>query len=149
MIRSIQKSFTNLVKKPYTCGYPHTPVAKPKNYRGLIEFNSEHCTWCDRCENVCPPNAIIFKQFEDGHKVYNYNPYLCIYCGDCIRACHKSGEALWQSTEKAPPTTYKNEPNDSWTLWKKESYTGRANYKAKKAEAKLNKLKDTKSSSKP
>jgi len=132
MIKTIKKSFTNLVKKPYTCNYPATLVIKPKNYRGLIEHNAEHCIWCDKCEKICPPKAIIFKQFEDGHKVYNYNPYLCIYCGDCVRVCPKAGDALWQSEAKALPSTCKDAPNDNWFIWEKESKESRENYKALK-----------------
>ncbi len=133
MISAITKAFSNLLKKPYTCNYPVTPVIKPKNYRGLIKFNDEYCIWCDKCEKVCPPNAIIFKQFEDGHKVYNYNPYLCIYCGDCIRACPKTGDALWQCEEKGLPSISKDAPNDDWFILEKEAKQSRENYKAIKA----------------
>ncbi len=136
MIQAMKNAFTNLLKEPYTCDYPASPIHKPKNYRGLIEFNGDHCIWCDKCEKVCPPNAIIFKQYEDGQKVYNYNPYLCIYCGDCVRACPKAEAALWQSEKKGLPARGASAVNDKWFAWEKEAKESRENYKILKEEQK-------------
>lgn len=136
MITAMKNAFNNLLKKPYTCDYPASPISKPKHYRGLIEFNGDYCIWCDKCEKVCPPNAIIFKQFKDGHKVYNYNPYLCIYCGDCVRACPKEGEALLQSEDKALPGLGAHNLNDKWFEWEKECKQSREDYKKFKASQK-------------
>lgn len=133
MITAMKNAFSNLLKKPYTCDYPTSPVPKPQNYRGLIEYDASYCIWCDKCEKVCPPGAILFKQFEDGHKVYNYNPYLCIYCGDCIRACPKAGEALLQSENKALPALGSDKLNDKWFEWEKECKQSREDYKKLKA----------------
>ena len=133
MIQATKNAFSNLFKKPYTCDYPASPVPKPKDYRGLIEFNSEHCIWCDKCEKTCPPRAILFKQFEDGHKEYNYNPYLCIYCGDCVRDCPKTGFALSQTENKAMPGLGKDNLNDKWFEIEKETKKSREDYKIFKA----------------
>jgi NADH-quinone oxidoreductase subunit I len=139
MIRAMKNALSNLLKEPYTCDYPASAISKPKGYRGLIEFNAQHCIWCDKCEKVCPPRAIIFKQFEDGHKVYNYNPYLCIYCGDCVKACPKTGEALLQSESKGVPGLGKDNLNDKWFEWEREAKQSRENYKIKKDEQKKSK----------
>lgn len=136
MITAIKNAFNNLLKKPYTCDYPASPVHKPKDYRGLIEFHSDFCIWCDKCEKVCPPGAILFKQFQDGHKEYKYNPYLCIYCGDCVRACPKTGEALLQSENKGLPALGADNLNDKWFEWERESKQSREEYKKFKASQK-------------
>lgn len=133
MIQAAKNAFNNLLKKPITHGYPASPVIKPKDFRGLIEFNSEHCIWCDKCEKTCPPGAILFKQFEDGHKEYNYNPYLCIFCGDCVSECPKTGFALSQSEKKAMPGLGSNNLNDKWYAIEKECKQSREDYKAFKA----------------
>lgn len=133
MITAIKNAFLNMMQKPYTHSYPAAPIEKPKDYRGLIEYDADHCIFCDKCEKVCPPGAIIFKQLEDGSKRYNYNPHLCIYCGDCVRDCPKIGEALWQSEDKALPALKVHEVNDEWYAWEKEAKQSREDYKAKKA----------------
>jgi NADH-quinone oxidoreductase subunit I len=42
--------------------------------------------------------------YESGKKEYNYNPYLCIYCGACVRECPKADEGcLVQVETRTPP----------------------------------------------
>jgi len=43
-----------------------------------------------------------------------YNPFLCIYCGECVRACPKPDEALWQSEEKPQIGVKEDKVNDDW-----------------------------------
>lgn len=139
MIQAMKDAFSNLTKKPFTCDYPASPVPKAKNYRGLIEFNAEHCIWCDKCEKTCPPGAILFKQLLDGSKEYNYNPYLCIYCGDCVRECPKTGAALTQTENKAMPGLGRDDLNNKWHVVEDECKQSREDYKAFKAAAKVTK----------
>ena len=142
MFSAMKRAFMNLFKRPRTVKYPFAQdLPHPEHYRGLIEFNAEHCIWCDKCEKVCPPLAIVFDQKEDGSKVYNYNPWLCIYCGECVRACPKAGEALWQS-ETVPSCAVKaDNVNDGWFAWQAQAAVGREAFslakkrkRAKKAE---------------
>ena len=122
MFKSIQKAFTNLFKKPQTIDYPATPIAKPKDYRGLIEYSEEDCIYCLKCEKACPPGAILFVPTENPSEnpknkkglVYEYNEYLCIYCGECVRDCPKPNEALWQSDKKPSIGVKEDCVNDNW-----------------------------------
>ena len=126
------QSLLNIFRKPVTINYPTVPYEKVKDARGLIKFDAEHCIYCDQCEKVCPPNAIVFYQNLDGSKKYRYNAHLCIYCGECVRACPKPDEALWQSDEKAMPAVAEDRVNDDWFEWQKEAKASRLAYKESK-----------------
>lgn len=128
MIRAILSAFTNLFKPVYTSTYPKEKIEHPRDYRGLIEHSHEHCIYCDKCENVCPPKAIVFFQNQDSSKRYNYNPYLCIYCGECVRACPKPQEALWQSEKKALPAVKEDDVNEAWFKWQKDARKSREDF---------------------
>lgn len=133
MFKALIQAFTNLFRPVHTVKYPfEEDVVLPKDYRGLIEYNAEHCIFCDKCENACPPKSIVFFQHEDGTKEYKYNPYLCIYCGECVRACPKADEALWQSEKKQLSATREDDVNNSWFVWQKEAAQSRESYAALK-----------------
>ena len=129
MINSMIQALKNLFSKPATHAYPQSPLPLPDQYRGLIEFDENHCIYCDKCEKVCPPRAIVFSQHEDGSKTYNYNPWLCIYCGECVRACPKPGEALWQSESKPLVALKEKNVNSEWFAWQKHAAKSRVEYK--------------------
>ena len=122
MFTQFKKAFANLFKKPQTLQYPAKVIEKPKDYRGLIEYNEEDCIYCLKCEKACPPGAILFvptdnpSQNEKNKKSleYNYNPWLCIYCGECVRACPKPDEALTHSENKPKIATKEDRVNDMW-----------------------------------
>lgn len=138
MIQAMKNAFCNLTKKPYTLAYPAEPIPKPKNYRGLIEYNKDYCIFCDKCEKACPPGAILFKHFLDGSKQYFYNPYLCLYCGDCVISCPKADDAIWQSEKKAMPALLKDHPNDKWFTLEDEVAKSKEEVKAHKIAQKAN-----------
>ncbi|MDQ1339717.1 MAG: hypothetical protein QG567_870 [Campylobacterota bacterium] len=132
MFYSIKNSISNLFKKPKTIDYPNTKINGFKNHRGLIEHSHEHCIYCDKCENACPPKAILFFQNEDGSKIYNYNAHLCIFCGECVRACPKPQEALWQSEERAQFATKEEAVSKKWLQWQKDTKKSREDFAKKK-----------------
>jgi len=132
MLNALLLAFKNLFKTPQTTTYPVNPTPKPENYRGLIEYSEASCIFCDKCEKVCPPHAILFTQAPNGDKTYHYNPWLCIYCGECVRACPKPNEALWQSTTKASPALKDHDVNNQWFELEREAKASRAAYKASK-----------------
>ncbi len=51
-----------------------------KMHRGLPELDSGKCSTCNKCEIVCPTNALQMKPFQ-------LDMAKCIFCGDCQRAC--------------------------------------------------------------
>ena len=98
----------------------------------MIEYGEEECIYCLKCEKACPPGAILFVPVENpphnekntceydinkhnkkGLK-YHYNPHLCIYCQECVRACPKPDEALWQSNKKPPIGVKDDKVNENW-----------------------------------
>lgn len=108
------KALGNLFRKPATVQYPFEPTYLPDTYRGLIKHNPEKCIGCLKCEMVCPPGAIVFSEIMgEKKKPYHYNTHVCIYCGECVRACPVPG-ALIQTNEMAPPVTAAAKINHSW-----------------------------------
>lgn len=139
MLNAILKNIKNIFSKPVTCNYPFEKAKTKAKYRGLIKYNEEECIFCDKCENVCPPNAIIFTQALDGAKEYNYNPYLCIYCSECVRECPKTQKALWQDESFSTPATKEDLVNENWFKLQKEAKESRIAYKELKKSQKAKK----------
>lgn len=141
MTNALIQAVENLFKKPSTRLYPIEPSPVSTDYRGLIKYNKEKCIFCIKCEDVCPPGAILFDQSVDSnHRIYHYNPYLCIYCGECVRACPEPGKegALWQEEELIEPTTDSN-VNDDWFKLEQQIEENKAAYTEFKKAEKLRK----------
>jgi len=137
MFRSMLEAFKNLFKPVRTHLYPAEDIVLPSGYRGLIEYGIDACIFWDTCEKVCPPGAILFYQHESGEKEYRYNPWLCIYCGECVRACPKPEEALWQSETKQRPAVVEDGANEGWFAWEEACKKSREEYAAAKKAAKI------------
>lgn len=126
-----------MFKPPATVKYPFEKTYTPANVRGLIGYNEAKCIFCLKCEDVCPPNAIVFDTNpDDGVQKYHYNPYLCIYCGECVRACPEPGHdgALWQEENVASPGIASQNINESWGKLQCEAAANREAWKIKKRE---------------
>ena len=137
MFLSMLEAFKNLFRPVRTHRYPAEEIVLPKGYRGLIEYGKEACIFCDKCEKVCPPGAILFYQHENGDKEYRYNPWLCIYCGECVRACPKPEEALWQSETKQLSALKEDGANEEWFVWEEACKKSREEYAIAKKAAKI------------
>ena len=129
MFSLIIESFKNIFSKPLTSQYPYEEIIKRENYRGLIQYDKEHCNFCDKCEKVCPADAIIFTQELNGDKEYHYNEYLCIYCGECVRECPKQDEALWQSNIKPNIAVKEDNVNFYWSQLQTKAKEDRIKHK--------------------
>lgn len=106
MVKMFIESLKNLASKPVTIKYPAEPSPEPKNYRGTIYYEEDLCIFCDLCEDICPPGAILFEivDFENNKREYSYNPYLCIYCNACVKACPKADDGcLVQDASRLAP----------------------------------------------
>ncbi|MDX1295071.1 MAG: 4Fe-4S dicluster domain-containing protein [Sulfurimonadaceae bacterium] len=135
MLKSVIEAFKNLFKPVHTADYPAKPLPLPEAYRGLIEYDVDECTFCDKCEKVCPPGAIHFYQHEDGHKSYRYNEWVCIFCGECVRACPKPDAALWQSEKKPRIGLKTHEVNEEWIAYEAACEKSRDDFAAAKKAA--------------
>jgi len=132
MFKSIVESFTNIFKKPLTKNYPAEAIKHFPKYRGLIVYDVNECIFCDKCEKVCPPKAIVFHQNEDGTKEYSYNEYLCIYCGECVRNCPKADQALTHSENKPKIGIKDNFLVTNWEKLYSDAKQSRIDYKSLK-----------------
>lgn len=47
-------------------------------------WNAEKCTYCGRCENVCPQKII---SVDKDKKIVTQDEKNCVYCGKCIKNC--------------------------------------------------------------
>lgn len=142
MISALMQAYGNLFKKPATRLYPIEASPVAKNYRGLIKYNEQHCIFCLKCEDVCPPGAILFDtEVDSGKQTYFYNPYLCIYCSECVRACPEPGHdgALWQEEELIEPSTDTQATQDDWFDLEARYMDNREAHKEKKKQDKLKK----------
>ena len=106
MLKMFLTSVLNLFRKPATHLYPFEPYEPFEDYRGRIVWNEEKCTFCMRCEMVCPPGAIKIMIMEDDTKRWLWNPVQCIYCGECVRNCPFG--ALTQENQYSPPLDKSN-----------------------------------------
>ena len=121
MFSALIRALRNLFSPPRTQEYPQAPSSRHGGVRGLILFDEPRCVWCLKCEDVCPPGAIRFTQDRESFDyTYHYNPYLCIYCGECVRACPDKAQALSQCNELSRPLS---DPymNKGWFAIEKEA----------------------------
>lgn len=52
----------------------------------IAEINQDACSWCDKCSNACPFDAI--EQIEMGGRIVaSVNPMVCKGCGMCAPVC--------------------------------------------------------------
>lgn len=67
----------------------HTPVFFRAEY--IIELSNARCRGCRRCLNVCPFEALVYR--EDTRQVW-VNPMKCYGCGICRSVCSKEALVL-------------------------------------------------------
>ena len=130
-MKTFLKAIGNLFRKPVTVRYPAEKTFIPDDYRGLIGFDENLCIWCRRCEMVGPPGAIVFSQDMAGKQTYHFNRAVCIYCGECVRACPKEG-AIYQTNQPAGFALKEENINNGWNLLFDEAIKSRASYAAEK-----------------
>ena len=88
-----------------------------------VTCDSDHCTGCAACANICPVDAIDMKPNYDGF----YNPAVdydkCVNCGKCTEVCPAlkiSGGAL-KNPNTAHPRCYEFITADEKLLWSSSS----------------------------
>lgn len=65
-----------------TCGWKCGRGSMHTLGEGLFEWDSEKCTFCGQCVEICPLDCIEFK-----NKKFTYNAEVCWRCGRCTRVC--------------------------------------------------------------
>ena len=136
MLKKVARSLVSYFKPISIVEHAETEEeVRPVIHRGLIEYNAEHCSFCDQCEKICPHSAIVFYQHADGSKEYAYNPFLCEYCGECVDVCPNPQEALWQCEIRPVSSMDEADVMIAWSVWQDESEKSRLAYAANKVNA--------------
>ncbi|MEE8407240.1 MAG: 4Fe-4S binding protein [Acidimicrobiia bacterium] len=53
---------------------------------GTVTIDSDVCTACEMCANVCPTDALR-SRLEDECVIIDFDPRSCVACGQCVSAC--------------------------------------------------------------
>ena len=80
MLETIRNGF--MKKGVVTDRYPDVPYVPYDGHQGMPLINEAKCTSDKACEKICPTAAI---QVTTDHLSIDLG--LCIFCGECARAC--------------------------------------------------------------
>jgi len=101
-IRELIEAVKALIKGPYTSKFPKAPHVAHPNFRGQPKFNDQKCVGCLACKEVCPVNAIDYKDIVDGDnskRIMIHYTDTCIFCGECEAACIADHEGIKLSND--------------------------------------------------
>lgn len=87
----------------------------------MIEQQKANCTGCYACFSVCPRNAIIMQEDEEGFQYPDIDEKRCIQCEACSRVCPVLHPVPIKNT--AVPRTYAA-INEDWEVRSKSSSGG-------------------------
>lgn len=63
-----------------------------------VNCNEKKCTFCGKCQKICPQNAILV-----GDKLRLYYSYKCNRCKACIGACSAKALTFIEKLEEKTP----------------------------------------------
>ncbi|MCL1880277.1 MAG: 4Fe-4S dicluster domain-containing protein [Actinomycetia bacterium] len=95
-------TFGNLFKKPATKMYPVVAPTYTAMTKGSIVNDIEACSLCSICAKKCPSLAI---NVDKPGKTWEIDPFACIQCYTCVRACPK--DCLTMLAQYTAPSTTK------------------------------------------
>lgn len=101
-LRELKEAIKALIKGPYTSEFPVKPHKPHPNFRGQPKYNQDKCVGCLACVEVCPVNALDYKDSTEGdipkRTLIHYTD-TCIFCGQCEAACIANHEGIKLSNE--------------------------------------------------
>ncbi len=86
-----------------TVGYPLAPLAPDPAYRGRVVVDTDLCTGCGGCADVCPARCILITDLTREVRVIRRHLDRCIACGRCQEACAYDAVRLEPEWENATP----------------------------------------------
>jgi formate hydrogenlyase subunit 6/NADH:ubiquinone oxidoreductase subunit I len=102
-IRELVEAIKALIKGPYTSKFPKQRHEPHPNFRGQPKFNDSKCVGCLACYEVCPVEAIGYKDSvdkkEDARRSLIHYTDTCIFCGQCEAACIADNEGIKLSND--------------------------------------------------
>lgn len=75
----------------------------------FVNLEKDLCYGCRACSNVCPVNAITFKNDDYGFSYPSVSEDICINCGKCSSTCKKINEIIPSLPRKAFAATNRDE----------------------------------------
>ena len=82
------------IRESIAQGYAAAAKAAIPMHRGRVFFEAitascdeKNCSGCGSCIEVCPYNAVDYKDLEEDRKVVEVNQVKCKGCGCCVSAC--------------------------------------------------------------
>ena len=110
VLRAMQVTLLNLLRKPVTVHYPDQTRAYPDRYRGLLALvydktGEEACIGCRLCEYVCPPAVIkvemLKREKRNYAKTFTLELYACEFCELCVQVCPTDAIVMMKSFDLA------------------------------------------------
>ncbi|MFH1836886.1 MAG: 4Fe-4S dicluster domain-containing protein [Candidatus Omnitrophota bacterium] len=109
-IREIIEAVKAVIKGPYTSSFPKETHVPHKNFRGQPKYNDKKCVGCLACIQVCPADALDYKDSIDQEEAVNHTGFTarrtlyhytdtCIFCGQCEAACIADNEGIKLSND--------------------------------------------------
>ena len=101
-LRELIEAIKALIKGPYTSKFPKVEHKAHKNFRGQPVYNDEKCVGCLACVQVCPVEALDYKDDvdpENPKRTLLHYTDTCIFCGQCEAACIADNEGIKLSND--------------------------------------------------
>lgn len=101
-IRELIEAIKALIKGPYTSKFPKGTFKPHPNFRGQPKYDDEKCIGCLACVQVCPVEALDYKDStdpEDPKRELIHYSDTCIFCGQCEIACIADHEGIKLSND--------------------------------------------------
>ena len=101
-IRELIEAIKALIKGPYTSKFPKQMHQPHPNFRGQPKYNDEKCVGCLGCVEVCPVEALAYKDVvndNEAKRTMIHYTDTCIFCGQCESACIADGEGIKLSND--------------------------------------------------
>jgi formate hydrogenlyase subunit 6/NADH:ubiquinone oxidoreductase subunit I len=115
-LRELAEAIKALIKGPYTSKFPKETHQPHPNFRGQPEYNDEKCVGCLACVQVCPVEALSYKDetdAEDPKRTLIHHTDTCIFCGQCEAACIADNEGIKLSNDWELSFFDRKEANES------------------------------------
>lgn len=101
-VRELIEAIRAIIKGPYTSKFPKEPHTPYSSFRGQPKYNEEKCVGCLACVEICPVEALAYKDLTKGQtpkRTLIHYTDICIFCGQCEVACIVDHEGIKLSTD--------------------------------------------------